>query len=382
MWILVEIKRFFIFFYEEFFLFKIKNLKTRSDVTNRTKLLYKKNKIIRHNPLLNIELDKKFYNFYDIEIHKNKPLYTNSILFYLIKKNKTEIFKNLVVIFNKMYNFQLKIGLELEFYIIDNKNNINILDGLKNVLGDLIYNIDYEKGNNQFEIKVVPYYDIIKLNEDYEKILKLTKNFCNKNCLKLLMGGLPFDNDCGNALQINLSLEKNGDNLFSRKIVGKSFIESDIMLNCVAGLLKNINNELLLYIKGELCLKRFDLDKNVKLKNNKKYPAPTFICWGINNRSTAIRIPTPPVIDLRNYNELNDKNRRIEFRIPSADANLELVLIGVITSIIEGIENNLYPYVEKTSFDVLEKNSEFEKIETNFNKLNEIFMINSDILFF
>ena len=78
----------------------------------------------------------------------------------------------------------------------------------------------------------------------------------------------------------------------------------------------------------------------------------------------------------------DSKSRRIEFRVPSSNADIYLVLIGVITSIIEGIESNLTPHVERTSFDVLEKNSTLEKIEDNYDNINDIFKINNDILFF
>jgi glutamine synthetase len=154
------------------------------------------------------------------------------------------------------------------------------------------------------------------------------------------------------------------------------------MLNCIAGLLKNINNNLLLYINNENCLKRFDLERNKKIRDNKKYPAPTFISWGINNRSASIRIPIPKVKDISNYMEEDNKNRRIEFRIPSADADIHLILIGILTSLIDGIDNNLIPHKEKTSFDVMEKNNNFELIENNYYKINDTFYINKDLLYF
>ena len=61
---------------------------------------------------------------------------------------------------------------------------------------------------------------------------------------------------------------------------------------------------------------------------------------------------------------------------------MQLVLIGIFTSIIEGIDNNLIPHIEKTSFNVLLKNDNLEKIETDFEKINDIFSINEDVLFF
>ena len=79
--------------------------------------------------------------------------------------------------------------------------------------------------------------------------------------------------------------------------------------------------------------------------------------------------------------KLDPSSRRIEFRIPSADADLKLVLIGILTSILDGLENNLIP-IEKTSFDVLVNNEGLEIIETDYLILNDIFKIKNNYLFF
>ena len=76
------------------------------------------------------------------------------------------------------------------------------------------------------------------------------------------------------------------------------------------------------------------------------------------------------------------KNRRIEYRIPSSNADIHLTLIGIISSVIEGIDDNLMPYIDKTSFDVLEKNDGLDKIENDFDTINDNFKINKDILYY
>ncbi|GMO62240.1 MAG: hypothetical protein Ta2D_08600 [Rickettsiales bacterium] len=283
------------------------------------------------------------------------PIYTTSPLFYLIKQNKIEIFNNLVKICN-CYDFTIKIGVEIEFYT-DNINK-NDFDGLN------IENIIDEMGAGQKEIQTKPYTDLQLLVSEYNKIKEILKDAD--------FNAIANENDCSSALQINLSLEKEGNNLFARE----EEQENSLLLNCVAGLLKNINNNLLLYIDNENCLKRFDLDRNKKVVAEKKYPAPTFVSWGINNRSCAIRIPTPK--DFKNYVEIDKKERRIEFRVPSSAADIYLVLIGVLSAIIEGIDDNLMPHIEKTSFNVLEKNDKLEKIGDNINE----FKINKNVLFY
>ena len=92
-------------------------------------------------------------------------------------------------------------------------------------------------------------------------------------------------------------------------------------------------------------------------------PSPVFNCWGINNRTCSVRIPTPKNFnDFENY-ELEDKrNRRIEFRVPSADASIDYVLFAVVESLLWGIKHNLTP-PESTYDNVLKDNYNYEEIK-------------------
>ncbi len=342
-----------------------------------------KKEIPNLNREVELKTDKEVYDFYYLYPKNEKPFYYNSILFNIIKKNKIDIFKNLVDIFYKTYEFKVKIGLELEFYILnENEKNIDILKELKKEFSSL--DVAEEEGKNQFELKTTPTTDLTLFVENYLDIIKNLKKFCKKNNLKLELNSSPFEDDCGSSLQINFSIiDKDGNNLFARENVGGSKVEeSGLLLNCLSGLLKNINNNLLLYIKDEKSLKRFSVEKNKIIVEKDKYPSPTYISWGVNNRTTCIRIPTPSNIDIKKYMEEDKKNRRIEFRVPSSDADIYLVMIGVLSSIAEGVNNNLIPEIEKTSFDVLIKNDNLKKIESNFDILNDEFSVSENVLWY
>ena len=378
-YILFQIKRFLYIFYTDSFLFiknKIKYFKNKTPFYNKKGVPnFNKHKEIE------IKLDKEYYDFYTLQPKNNKPFYNKSLLFTLIQKHKIEIFNNLLKIL-ELYNFKLCIGIELEFYIFNNKNNINIINEIKKILPQN-YIIEEEKGNNQYELKTYPYTNIKLLTKHYIEILEKINKFCNDKSLIFNLSPTPLQQDCSSALQLNISiLDNENNNLFARVKNNNDYTESPLMLNSIAGLLKNINNNLLLYINNENCLERFDIKRNIAIRDNNKYPAPTFISWGINNRSASIRIPTPPFIDLHKYLEEDKKNRRIEYRIPSSSADIYYVLIGVITGILDGIDNNLLPHIDKTSFDLLSKNEGFEKIETNISIINDIFKINNDYLFY
>ena len=60
--------------------------------------------------------------------------------------------------------------------------------------------------------------------------------------------------------------------------------------------------------------------------------APINISWGGNNRTTAIRVP-----------DSKPEFRRIELRVPSANASLEKVIAFILIGALHGLKNeNLY----------------------------------------
>lgn len=65
------------------------------------------------------------------------------------------------------------------------------------------------------------------------------------------------------------------------------------------------------------------------------YWAPTEATWGVENRTTALRVIPG-----------SDKSQRIEYRLGSADANPYLALAAAIGSGLYGIENELEPEAE------------------------------------
>jgi len=321
------------------------------------------------------------YTYYIKKDRISRPFYKTSPLYLIIKNKKSDILTNLLHVFNNMFDFRLNIGIEIEFYITSNKK-FNTLYEIQKILPPN-YIAENEQGYQQFEIKTRTYTNIPKLISDYKTTMLAVQKLCHDNELTFDISAIPLPNDCGSALQINLSLlDINGKNLFARsQQIDTSPEDNKLLLHCVAGLLKNINNNLLLYINNASCLERFDLERNKNIFASKKYPAPTFVSWGINNRSAAVRIPTPKTSNIKDYREEDNLGRRIEFRVPSSSADIELVLIGVITSIMEGINHVLWPPT-KTSYNVFEKNDGMEHIVKDFYVLNDIFEIRDDVLFF
>jgi len=324
--------------------------------------------------LLKETLYFSFESFKEVPI---KACYEKHPIFIIIENNKTEILKNLLDLLQKKFRINPKIGIELEFYLYDDvKNRFSksaeykkkiqkILDSVyKQAKAENIeiLKLEKERGAGQFEVKTKPYTDIVKLSKHIKKLKSLIKKEAKKNGFFANFSAQPFVDDCGSSMQVNISLEnKQGQNLFERILEEGEKRESDKLLHCVSGLCELMNVSMPFFVCSENCYKRYNLDLNKFLHQCGKYPAPTFISWGINNRTTALRIPNTVFKNIQQYKKEGDKNRRIEHRVPSSDADISMALIGVLMGICYGL-NNKKEGNFKTYFNVFEKHEGFEQI--------------------
>ncbi len=65
------------------------------------------------------------------------------------------------------------------------------------------------------------------------------------------------------------------------------------------------------------------------------FEAPVNVCWGLGNRSTAIRVPM--------YNRNQEKSKRIEYRVPDPTANIYLLEAALLLAGLYGIKNKIDP---------------------------------------
>ncbi|HJU14639.1 MAG TPA: type I glutamate--ammonia ligase [Candidatus Nitrosotalea sp.] len=65
------------------------------------------------------------------------------------------------------------------------------------------------------------------------------------------------------------------------------------------------------------------------------YEAPVYACWGIGNRSAAVRVPRS---DMN-----NERRKRIEYRVPDSSANIYLLESALIMAGLDGIRRKLDP---------------------------------------
>ncbi len=204
----------------------------------------------------------------------------------------------------------VKIGAELEFYT----NPELTLTQIKDILGE--ESIFAESGENQFEIKLGP---SIEIDTFIKKLVLLQNKLLNNNLFNNSPKPFPDQPSSGLHIHINLLSLDGKKNLYEKE--GND--ESKLLLYSISGLLKNIKKDLKIFAPSEEAMQRYLAGMN----------NPTKICWGGNNRTTALRIPPPESGD-----------RRIEHRVPSSDCQIEEATRAILEAIYHGIkEENLPP---------------------------------------
>lgn len=128
----------------------------------------------------------------------------------------------------------------------------------------------------------------------------------------------PKANMAGSGMHINMSLEKDGKNVFADEN-GKNGL-SEEAYHFIAGLMKHING--IVAITNPLV--------NSYKRLIPGYEAPVYIAWSAKNRSPLIRIPSA-----------RGKGTRVELRNPDPTANPYLALAVCLIAGLDGIKNKL-----------------------------------------
>jgi glutamine synthetase len=229
--------------------------------------------------------------------------------------------KLLEFILNKLEQLGLypSIGAEIEFYLhpLDNKLTY---DGWQAHKLDLDLIVEKEKGDNQFEVRVLHGKDILACAD---KIIDLKEKICLQALKQNMFANFsakPILHMPGNALHIHLHLENSKEeNLYMKQQDN----ESDIFLHSIGGLCNDMKDYMLLFAPYKEAYLRYIGDS---------LESPSKICWGGNNRSAAIRVP------------LDQKfNRRIEHRVSCSDSCPFEVISAILFSLLKGINNKILP---------------------------------------
>ena len=230
----------------------------------------------------------------------------------------------------------LKIGCELEFFLLDH-NHQKITNPLLIREFCAKSGCKMEQGEGQIEIVTNYINDLSMLARQIDDSKQQLISLAHFNNYRICFDSKPFMDDCGSALQFNISLHDDmGNNLFNSQDQYHQFIAT--------GLLDLTNYMLILLAPMRQDYRRFDVALNKELFKAQKYSAPVNLSFGNDNRTCAIRF-------CKSTN-VND-GRRLEYRVASANCDVWLALSVIVLAISYGLNNqhNSYPKIFGNAFD-------------------------------
>ncbi len=250
--------------------------------------------------------------------------------------------RNLVKMAIKRCNdmgYVCKIGSECEFYLFKTDENgnptnetldkggyldITPLDKGENVRREICLSLEemsikpeashHEQGPGQNEIDF-KYSDVLSAADNFITFKAVVKAIAARNGLFASFMPKPLLNHSGSGLHINISLSKNGLNIF--EFGNKEF--PNIAESFVAGVLDKITEMTAFLNPITNSYDRFG-----------SHEAPKYISWSHQNRSQLIRIPAA-----------TGEKTRMELRSPDPSLNPYIGFALILHAGLDGIENGL-----------------------------------------
>lgn len=177
--------------------------------------------------------------------------------------------------------------------------------------------ITAELGPGQFEINFSHCEDPIRAADWSALFCRATRGVALKHGYRASFMSKPYLDHPGSGLHIHVSLyDKDGNNLLVAD-------NHKPLRHAVNGCLTSLPELMAIYAPNHNAYRRFGAVNSAKVAS-----------WGYEDRDACVRIP-----------ESDEKNLRLEFRLPGADANPYLALAALLVSIERGLEEQQEPIV-------------------------------------
>ncbi len=186
------------------------------------------------------------------------------------------------------------------------------------------YHPEYGPGQQEYCLK----YDKILNMADKQIFFRDTiRGIAEKHDLISTFMPKPFNGLAGSGAHINLSLWKNGENIFYDENDAHALSETAYYF--IGGVLK--------HIKAVCAFTASTITSYKRLQPHNW--ASAYVCYGHNNREAAVRIPST---DFNRQMQSKDSTR-IEFKPNDPSSNPYLALAAVLTAGLDGIKNKIDP---------------------------------------
>jgi glutamine synthetase len=176
-----------------------------------------------------------------------------------------------------------------------------------------------ETGLGQFEINLMHQEDPLRAADDAWLFKMLVKGLARRHGFAASFMAKPYPEYSGNGLHTHFSmLDEAGRNVFDNG--GPE--GTKLFHNAIAGCLHALHDSTLVFAPHANSYDRLVPGAH----------APTAICWGYENRTALIRVPSG-----------SPAARRIEHRVAGGDVNPYLMLAAILGGALIGIEDGLTP---------------------------------------
>lgn len=243
-------------------------------------------------------------------------------------------------------------AFELEFYLIDQENisgrpqppkspisgkrpasvqvySIDDLDEYADFLADVLdsaheQNIPAdalvaESAPGQFEVNLHHVDDPMKSCDHAILLKRVIKSVAYDHEMDTTFMAKPYAGQSGSGMHLHISLlDKNGQNIFA----GDPEQPNDQLRWAIGGLMEIMNSSMALLCPNINSYRRF----------SPEFYVPSAATWGVDNRTTALRIPGG-----------DPEALRIEHRVAGADANPYLLMAAILAGVHYGITNQIEP---------------------------------------
>lgn len=188
-----------------------------------------------------------------------------------------------------------------------------------NGTGVKLIRIEKERGDQQYEL-VTQITTPERLAQWLKTIRETIEAHAAEKELRVTFDAKAFEDQPSSGLHLHLHL---GDGEGINAMHKTEEWTSDVLRWSLGGLLADMHRVLPIFAPGEHSRYRYDDVDHVPKVNG----------WGVNNRYCALRIPS---------NE-DPYDKRIEHRVPGADANGEAAIIAMLEGVLKGLRERIEP---------------------------------------
>jgi glutamine synthetase len=176
-----------------------------------------------------------------------------------------------------------------------------------------------EYGPGQYEVNLQHAPDALRVCDEALRFKRIVKSVARAHGCDATFLPKPYRDMAGSGLHIHVSLlDASGANIFA----AAEPLASAPLRHAIAGTLATLADGMAICAPGPNSWRRFRSEAYV----------PLHATWSVNNRGSAIRVPSSDAANLR-----------LEHRLAGADANPYLVVAWVLAGIHHGITQRLEP---------------------------------------